>query len=325
MKAVRLREARALEVVDLPDPVANADEVLLRVAACGICGSDLSCYKNGIFAGVVPGHELSAVVESSNADGWASGSHVVVDPKTPCGSCDDCVTGNAHRCVRALTHGVGQALQGGFAERIAVPSSLLHRVPDGLDLTVASLAEPLAVALHGLGTVEASTEPTVVYGLGPIGLLTCAVLATGGASPIVGVDPVEGRRVLAEGLGVDLVVEPGDPRIADVGASLVVETSGSARAIADAGNVARPGGRVLLLGIPMGSVEVWPMVWVTREIAVVGSVGQSDDDFAAALSLLEREPGIGEIITARIGLDDVPDAFERLTTNPDAGKITVVP
>lgn len=318
MRAIRLETARTLAVVDVPEPVARDGEAVLEVAACGICGSDLSCYKQGIFAGAILGHELSGTVVGT-------GARVVVDPKIPCGDCDDCRAGASHRCVDALTRSLGQVSRGGFAERIAVPSTLLHPVPDGLDLATASLAEPLAVALHGLDRVDAAAEAALVLGLGPIGLLAVAALRDRGADPIVGVDPVPERRALAAALGAD-GLEPDDPRLGSFRPSLVVEATGVASVVADAMNRVAPGGRVLLLGVPMTEMTAWPMAWVTREIRIVGSIAQRVQDFESALDLLARAPSIGQVITDRIALEDVPAAFERLTTGArDAGKITVIP
>lgn len=325
MRAVRLVEARRLEQVELPAPSAGDGRVLLRVAACGICGSDLSCYKHGIFAGAVLGHEIAAIVEVSNDDAWPAGTRVVVDPKMPCGACEQCGRGASHRCVASLTQGIGQTLQGGFAEQLAAPPSSLHRIPDAVSIEHAALTEPLAVAIHGLRLAHAGAEPAVVFGLGPIGLLTLAALRARGATPLVGVDPVAIRRDLAIALGADLAVAPGDPRIAEVAATLVAEASGHAAAIVEAGNVAAPGARVMLLGIPMGEATVWPMTWITREITVIGSVAQESRDFGEALALLAEDGTIGDIVTRTVDLAGVPDAFATLTDEPDAGKVLVIP
>ena len=338
MKAVRLTGARSLSVVDAPAPQAGPGEVVLDVVACGICGSDLSCYKHGLFAGVVLGHELSGVV-SVGSGPWEAGARVVVDPKTPCGACASCSSGRPQLCQTGLTQGVGQVIDGGFAEQMVVPASLLYRVPDGLDMEVASLAEPLAVALHGLARAGSSASGSsasgvsasessasgscVVFGLGPIGLLTVAALAARGASPIIGVDPVAARRALASSVGATSVVAPGDPSIHDAAASLVVETSGYA--VPEATTCGSPGARVLLLGIGMEGVTVYPMAWVTRETTIIGSIAHTPPDWRDALALLAAQRSIGRIITARASLDEVPSAFERLVTNPDAGKIIVAP
>jgi L-iditol 2-dehydrogenase len=325
VRAVRLTGPRSLELLELPDPTAAQDEVVLRVAAAGICGSDLSCYKTGVFSGSVLGHEFSGIVESSNAAGFEPGMPVLVDPKVPCGACTDCLAGATYRCTAALTLGPGGTRDGGFAQFVSVPASCLYAPPDGLDLNDGCLTEPLAVAIHGIeragGIVEG--EDAVVVGLGPIGLLAVAALRARGAGRITGVDPVEVRRELATKLGADEVVS----RVADApsGASLVVECSGKADLLQDVTNLVAAGGRVVLLGVPIENSSVTTMVWVVREVSVVGSIASSPVDFTAAASLLAREPVIAEIITRRISLEELPDAFEQLVVSPADGKVVVEP
>ncbi|MFY9586660.1 MAG: alcohol dehydrogenase catalytic domain-containing protein, partial [Actinomycetota bacterium] len=210
MRAVRLTGARALDVIDLPTPEPSRDDVVIRVASCGICGSDLSCYKTGVYTGSVLGHEFAGVVEAAaNGSGYSAGQAVLVDPKVPCGECRDCLTGAAYRCVAALTAGPGGMRDGGFAQFVSVPSSCLHPLPEGLRLEDGCLTEPLAVAIHGIERAGgiAAGEDAVVVGLGPIGLLTIAALRARGAGAITGIDPVGVRRDLAEQLGADRVME----------------------------------------------------------------------------------------------------------------------
>src|ERR1700726_317701 len=152
MRAVKLLDAHVLELVDLPEPEPVPGEVVVRVDGCGICGSDLTSYKAGLFTGTVPGHELAGVIAAvgDGVTGWAAGDEAVIDPKIPCGMCDDCRSGASHRCAMALTAGIGFARDGGFAKSVAVPAALLHRIPAGLALKNASLVEPLSVAVHGV-------------------------------------------------------------------------------------------------------------------------------------------------------------------------------
>jgi L-idonate 5-dehydrogenase len=327
VRAVRLAGAGRLEPVELPDPVPGEGEVVVRVAATGICGSDLSCFKTGVFAGTVLGHELGGVVEEvgPGAPGWEPGDRVAVDPKIPCGSCTDCLTGAAYRCVESLTLGIGGASRdGGFAELVRAPAARLHRLPDGVATENACLAEPLSVAIHGLERAwHQAGESALVIGLGPIGLLAVAALRARGAGSITGVDPVGVRRDLAQGLGAERVAASVSEVTDNV--PLVVECSGRPEMLQEATNRTDAGGRVALLGVTIAQATVMPLVWVTREVSVVGSISSSDDDFAEALRLLAREPAIAGIITRRVALDEVPGAFEELIARPADGKVAVDP
>ena len=162
---------------------------------------------------------------------WAVGDVAVIDPKIPCGSCEDCRAGAGYRCAMALTAGIGFARDGGFAERVAVPAATLHRLPPGLALEHACLVEPLSVAIHGVERARAPLRATPLSssGLGPIGLLTVATLHARGVGPIIGVDPVADRRQLALDLGAS---DSGgrDPRGAQSSSAPARAPSSNARA-----------------------------------------------------------------------------------------------
>ena len=327
MKAVSLVEAERLEVVDLPAPEAEPGELLLRVTACGICGSDLTSYKRGLFIGV-PGHEVAGVIEAVGAgvEGWRAGEAAVLEPSEGCGACDECRAGSYHRCIESLT-GSGTTRPGGFAELMAARADRLRQLPDGLTPEVACLAEPLSVAIHGTRRVGvAPGEDAIVLGLGSIGLLATAALRWLGAGRVFGVDPVDVRRELASGLGAEAVFERARDARADVeGAPVVLECSGRPEAIQQAIDLASPGGRVALLGIAVAEVTVIPVFWITREITVSGSINSRQDDFDEALRLLAARPEVASIVTRRVGLAEVPATFEALLHPAGVGKVVVDP
>jgi threonine dehydrogenase-like Zn-dependent dehydrogenase len=329
MHAVRLVEAHHLELVDIPAPEAMPGEVVIRVDGCGICGSDLTSYKVGLFTDAVPGHELAGVVDSvgDGVTGWAAGDTAVVDPKLPCGVCDDCRAGASYRCAMALTAGIGFARDGGFAELVAAPGPLLHRLPAGLALEHACLVEPLSVAIHGVERARVRPgDPVVVVGLGPIGLFVVATLHARGAGPIVGVDPVEDRRRLALDLGAATAVsELREVRSHVAPVPAVIECSGYAPLLHAAADLVAPGGRLVLVGVPFGEATVIPLMWVTREIEIIGSIASSAADFAVSLEMLAADPGIARVATRRASLAQVPDVFEELITPSSGGKVVVDP
>jgi threonine dehydrogenase-like Zn-dependent dehydrogenase len=329
MRAVRLLEAHHLELVELPVPEAVPGEVVIRVDGCGICGSDLTSYKVGLFTDSVPGHEMAGVVESigDGVSGWVAGELAVIDPKIPCGICDDCRSGASYRCAMALTAGIGFARDGGFAELVAVPAPQLHRLPAGLALEHACLVEPLSVAIHGVDRARLHPgDPVVVVGLGPIGLLTVATLHARGIGPIVGVEPVEDRRRLALELGAaTAVAELREVRGHVAPTPAVIECSGYAPLLHAAADLVAPGGRLVLVGVPFGEASVIPLMWVTREIEIIGSIASSVADFAVSLAMLAADPGIARVATRRVALGQVPEVFEELLTPTSGGKVVVDP
>ena len=329
MRAVKLLDAHRLELVEMPVPEATPGEVVLRVDGCGICGSDLTSYKVGLFTDTVPGHEIAGVIDSvgDRVVGWAPGEPAVIDPKIPCGVCDDCRNGASYRCAMALTAGIGFARDGGFAKLVATPAALLHRLPDGLALEHACLVEPLSVAIHGVDRARLHPgDPVVVIGLGPIGLLTVAILHARGIGPIIGVEPVEDRRGLALDLGVATVVsELREVRGHTGPAPAVIECSGYAPLLHAAADLVAPGGRLVLVGVPFGETSVIPLMWVTREIEIIGSIASNAADFAVSLAMLAADPGIARIATRRVALAQVPEAFEELITPSSGGKVVVDP
>ena len=328
MRAVSLVEAERLELVDVPAPEAGAGELLLRVSACGICGSDLTSFKRGLFIGV-PGHEVAGVVEAvgEGVEGWRPGDAAVLQPSAGCGSCDECRAGGYHRCIESLT-GRGTTRPGGYAELMAARADRLRALPAGLAPEVACLAEPLSVAIHGIRRVGGPRdgEDAIVLGLGSIGLLATAALRWLGAGRVYGADPVEVRRTLAADLGAEAVAAGARELRAEVdGAPLVLECSGRPEAIQQAIDLASPGGRVALLGIAVAEVTVIPVFWITREVTVAGSINSRVEDFEEALGLLSARPEVGGIVTARIPLDEVPATFQALLHPSGLGKVVIDP
>ena len=329
MRGVKLLGAHELRVLELPEPEAGEGDVVVRVDGCGICGSDLSSYKVGLFTDSVPGHELSGVVESigEGVAGWQPGERTVVDPKMPCGVCEDCRAGASHRCAVALTAGLGFARDGGFADRVLAPANLLYRIPDSLALHDACLVEPLSIAIHGVDRARLR-EPSsaIVVGLGPIGLLTVAVLQRRAVGPIIGVDPVEDRRRLALQLGAASTAAALHEVRAGVEPSpAVFECSGHAELLHTIADLVAPGGVLVMLGVPFGEATVAPLMWVTREIDIAGSIAQTASDFRASIAMLAGDPSLAQIVTRRIPLDEVPAAFEDLIAPSHGGKVVVDP
>src|SRR5262249_52756944 len=187
--------------------------------------------------------------------------------------------------------------------------------------------EGLSVAIHGIRRVSLdSGEDAIVLGLGSIGLLSVAGLRWLGAGHVYGVDPVGIRRELASGLGADAVFgRSSEVRAAVDGAPVVLECSGRPEAVQQALDLARPGGRVVLLGIAVAEVTLVPVFWITREITVTGSINSQFEDFGEALRLLAARPEVASIVTTRVGLAEVPATFQELLHPTRVGKVVIDP
>lgn len=302
MRAVELVEAHEMRLVELDQPEPGPGEVLLRVEACGVCGSDVSSYKLGLSSGVM-GHEIAGRLEG--------GALAAIDPKVPCGQCEDCRSGHENRCIDTLTKPVLRP--GGYAEWLVAPRELVYELPPQVPPQVGALAEPLSVAVHAVSRSEIKAgTPALVVGLGSIGLLTVVALRAAGAAPILAVEPNAARRALGERLGVERVVaSAGQARTGLDRVPVVIECSGRPDALQTAIDMADSGGTVVLAGIAVAEVTLTPVFLITRELRVVGSITATHDDFRRAVELLPQHPELAEITTP-VGLEELPELFERL-------------
>ncbi|MCU0309322.1 MAG: alcohol dehydrogenase catalytic domain-containing protein [Acidimicrobiales bacterium] len=329
----------AVEQRPVPRPAEG--QVLVEVGHCGICGSDIHMILEGWgTAGRVEGHEWTGVVASvgPGVDGWVPGDEVVGGPSPRCGSCRRCREGRPSQCEnRGRSMSEGPALDGGFADYVLVDHRQLLRVPPGLSRRAAALAEPMAVALHGITRGEIGPEDSVmVMGAGPIGALSVAALVAEGLGPVTVVEPGERRRELAIALGADRVRHPDDlevfpqwepDRIADDAVHVVLECSGK-RAAMEAGfcQLAR-GGRLVMVGAGIEAPTFDPNRMLLNELSVCGSFVYDEGGFEAALALLASD---GFPLDLLLEPDDAPldrlvDTMTALARGDLAAKAMVVP
>jgi 2-desacetyl-2-hydroxyethyl bacteriochlorophyllide A dehydrogenase len=311
MRAVRCSEGRPLVTqVEAPTP-RGRDEVVVRVAAAGICGSDLHMLGMGL--GATFGHEVAGLLPD--------GRPVAVEPIAPCGTCPACVTGDTQRCVRgpAMVMGVGR--DGGMAERCVVPSGAVVPLPSGISVADACLVEPLAVAVHGVRRAGlVGGERVAVVGGGTIGQVAAVAAQAAGAATVAVAARHDRQREAAEQLGAAAPTGEHD---------VVVEAAGTASALAEAVRLCRPGGRVVLLASYWdGAVELPAMEVTMKEVTLVpasmyGRVGPSRDIDAAAALLAARPEVPAALITHRFPLDAAVEAFE-MAADRASGAIKVV-
>ncbi|MBX3286601.1 MAG: alcohol dehydrogenase catalytic domain-containing protein [Actinobacteria bacterium] len=337
MRAVVLTDAPpALEVVDVADPSPAADEVVVAVTACGICGSDLHVASRVGRPGTILGHEIAGTVAALGigvdpAD-WHLGQPVAVRPFGGCGTCRWCLAGRADHCARFEL--VGLDRPGGFAERLAVPARELFALPASVTGPEQALVEPLAIARRALRrTGDVTGQAVLVLGAGPIGLATIMWARLLGARTIVASDPSPGRRDLAVRVGADAAVDPatGDPGAATVAAAgrpadAVVECTGRADQIARAMDHAAIDGRVTVVGLCLAEASIFPFTGLAKELDVRFSIYYGREDFTDTLGALDHgtlDPAI--VLTETVALDQVPERFARLVHHPDGGKVAIVP
>ena len=326
MKAVAITGERTTAVVTMDRPVPGAGEVLLDVSYCGVCGSDL--HMLALPAGILPaghvlGHEFTGVIAElgQQVGGWAVGDRVAVLPMIACGECAACRAGHPNLCATGLAHGPGLGRQGGYAESVAVPAGMLHRLPATVSDADGALIEPLAVAIRAVRLSDAVPDDRVcVLGAGSIGMLTVAVLQARGFGRIAVVEPVPGRRSAVQRLGIAAVAP--DAALSDVPPlldgeppSVVIDTTGHPAGAPLAVQLLRPAGRLTIVGMPAEPSPIDLTTLAFKELTVRGSLCYDESDFAEALGHIAagRIP-CRQIITATVSLDDAPAVLADLAT-----------
>jgi 2-desacetyl-2-hydroxyethyl bacteriochlorophyllide A dehydrogenase len=339
MVAAVLRRPGELAVEEVDVPAVGDGDVLVAIDLCGICGSDLHMVLDGWGArGSWQGHEWigRVVAVGDGVERWRVGDEVVGGPMARCGTCPACVAGRPSLCSDRDTPGVGPE-QGAFATYKLAPEAELLPMPEGLDPRAAALAEPLAVALHGIdqGHVEPG-QRVLVMGAGPIGALSVAALRALGVDDVTCAEPGERRQELARQVGARSVVHPGDlvvPSIAEPGlvvdgaVDVVLECSGKAPAMeAGLAQLVR-GGTLVLVGAGMDAPRFDPNRILLNEVVITGAFTYSQDGFERALDLLAsgRMPVDALIEPEPVGLDGLLEAMHGLAEGRLAGKVLVRP
>jgi 2-desacetyl-2-hydroxyethyl bacteriochlorophyllide A dehydrogenase len=328
-----------LEVEERPVPTPGPGEVLVEVDHCGICGSDIHMLLDGWAdkPGRVAGHEWTGtIVAVGEGADWSVGERVVGGPSPRCGKCRRCLEGKPSQCENR-DGGIDDGHDGAFARYIRTRAVSVLRLPEGMNPRAAALAEPMAVALHGITRSGVSVGDTVmVFGAGPIGALSLAALRAKGIGPVTVVEPGERRRELALALGADEVVDPADletfPRwepekIAERAVHVVLECSGKKAAMEVGFQQLRRGGTMALVGAGLDPPTFDPNRFLLNELHVCGSFVYDEGGFENALEML-ASPGfpVDLLIDAEdVPLDRISDALVGLAEGRIAGKVMVVP
>ena len=342
MKAAILRGVSDLRLEELPDPTPATNEVVIRVKACGVCATDVHMWKGTNTEGVfpfIPGHEWAGeiVAVGHGVEGFAVDDRVVGEVSITCRICPNCKDGlPPELCSAPRLYGFAWQTPGGMAEYHVSDVGRLHRVPDNLSDEEAALVEPVSVGYHGVWTAGGGVLPhdrVIVFGGGPIGLLTMLTCKAAGAW--VGMaEPQPYRRQLAKELGAELAVDPSEGHLEEQildhtggrGASLVVECSGSDAGRAATLDVVANGGRIVFVGLGTNRkvpIEVDKAIF--KCATMVGSSG-TGFDFAKTLAFMSRRlVDFRPIITPRLPLKQITDAFELGSRQSESGKIMILP
>jgi L-iditol 2-dehydrogenase len=304
MKALLLSAPSQLELVDFPEPSPAADEVLLRVRACGICGSDIHGWDGSTGRRRPPlimGHEASGEIVSvgPQVEGWRVGERVTFDSTISCGKCGPCQRGHINLCENRRVLGVAPVeyrQHGAFAEYVTLPARILYRLPDTLSFEQAAMVEPVSIAIHAIQRVRiAPTDTAVVVGSGMIGLFVIQALRWAGAARIIAVDLEPKRLALARELGAtdtlqsDLCDVPAEVArlTGGPGADLAFEVVGVSPTLNLAIACLRRGGSAVLVGNLAAKTDFPLQAVVTRELTLYGTCS-SAGEYPLCLDLISR-------------------------------------
>ena len=346
MPAALFTAPRRFEIKEVSVPAVEPGGVLVRVCQCGVCGSDLHFYRGELPLppGTCMGHEMSGeVVEVGSGVGdFRPGDRVCIEPLLVCGTCQYCRSGQYQLCRQRRL--LGAPLPGGFARYVQAPAYCIYRLPDAIDFEVGSLVEPLAVAIHGLRLGGASVgERVLVLGAGTIGLMAVVAAREMGAASVAVCGRHEHQRKAALALGADAAVEDSQEALtalsSDGGGSawespfdLVVEAvGGHADTISQAVNMARFGGRIVVVGLFTQPTTLNAMSVMLKEMRLVGAMtygrAGTRSDFALALEIAgRRAPALRSLVTHRFPLERTGEAFETANDKKTGSlKVSVTP
>ncbi|WP_336946028.1 NAD(P)-dependent alcohol dehydrogenase [Asaia sp. HN010] len=318
MRASVLVEKGVIALQKRPVPTPAPDEVLIKVACVGVCGSDVHYYKEGrigdfiVDAPLVLGHEVSGRIVAVGRDVSESriGERVAIEPQRPCRTCPQCMAGRYNLCPEMKFYAT-PPIDGAFQDYVTIQSPFAHKVPDSLSDEEAALLEPLSVGIWACQKAQIGPGSRVlIAGAGPIGIITAQAARGYGASEIIMSDLLEDRRKRALTLGATHVIDPSKESVSDLGVDAFIDCSGATPAIKSGITAVRGAGHVILVG--MGADEVplpLPIIQV-RELTVTGTFRYTGTWPIATQMVAQGKVDLNALVTAKFDLDHVQDALE---------------
>lgn len=339
MKAVAIKDVKKLEVVEVEEPKADLENVLIAVKKSGICGSDIHNWDSGAPTDLVMGHEFSGVViDPGSREDLEEGDRVTALPISPCGKCHACLKGNPQFCEHTWDNAVGLAVTnpGGYAPMLKVRPDMVIKLPNVVSFDEGAMVEPIAVSLHAIHLADIKVgDKVLVVGGGIIGL-ACAMFAKEeGASIVVlsETNDLRGKKGLSLNV-CDKYLNPTNPKyqeeinkIVPEGFDVVIDAVGNSPAVSSALMAAKTGGTVVLVGVSSKPIEIPTVLAVLHELNVKGAIAYTKEEFETVIDLIAyNKIDAKKFIDDIVPLQRVQESFERLTSGKDeAIKILIDP
>lgn len=334
MRAAVITGQHRVELIEVPEPAPLPGGVVVDIALCGVCGTDVHAYQSGApYNPAICGHEWVGTVSSVASDvrSLADGDRVVVAVPPPCGRCAACRAGQAAHCSVVFLSATGRDVRdprhGGFAPRLSVAADRVVHAHPALSDAQAAQVEPATVAFHAVRRSGLRLgDVAVVQGAGPIGLTTMQWVRAAGAGAVIVIEPNPQRQAIARSLGASVAVAPGEEADAAVkehtgglGADIVYECVGRAFAIQSAVNLARRGGSMCLIGLSDTDASIVPAVWLVKEIAVTAALAYVHEEFAMVMGMIvDGRMQLDPLHSSTVGLSGLGDALADLAGGSSA-------
>jgi L-iditol 2-dehydrogenase len=329
MKSMMLTEPKKLEIQDSPIPSFGKDEVLIRVKACGICGSDVHGYDGSSGRRIPPlimGHEAAGLIEEcgSEVSGFSKGDRVTFDSTVYCGKCSYCKKGQVNLCDNRMVLGVScddYRRHGAFAEFVTVPSHIIYKLPDTFPFEHAAMIEAVSVAVHAVGRISFDNgDKSLVVGAGMIGLLLIQAIHSAGCREIIAVDMDNDRLNLAKKLGATQVINSQEVdalrfilnETGGQGVDKSFEVVGATPTVQLSIHAVRKGGSVVMVGNLAPEVELPLQSVVTREISLFGTCASAGEYPKCIELMADGLIQVDPLISAKVALEEGPEWFDRL-------------